>query len=275
MGRSLARVRTVAGPRANRAPAYAFSPGYPLAVLASAALLGRRNLGRDGVALASGWYPRPRVAGGANVPERGAFIVVMNHYERSGLRVWWPVMLISAAIWRRRHESPAVRWLITDRLYGFRVAGLTLPDPAVRWALRLVARTYDLVLVHRERAGLRVSALRGARDALEGRGRRLPSPIGITPEAASSGGRELGPAWPNSGMALAWLSRGQTPIVPAAVYEDKEGRLTARFGPPFTLDWPGLRRAHDRRDELTDRAMSAVAALLPEELRGPYRATAP
>lgn len=250
--------------------AYVLSFGFVLRLLATAAVFGRRDLGRDGLCEASRWRLRPRVVGAERIPERGAFIVVMNHYERPGIRVWWAVMFVSAVIWRRRRQDPPVRWLATDRLYRFRVAGVLLPDRLVRWLIRLVSHEYGFIAVHREEAGPRAPALREAYAVLRGRRGRPPAPIGVTPEAASGGGPVVGPAWPNSGMALAWLSRGETPLLPVAVYEDGDGRLTAHFGQPFALEWPGLRRARAMRDELTARVMVAVATLLPPELRGVY-----
>jgi hypothetical protein len=114
--------------------------------------------------------------------------------------------------------------------------------------------------------------LREAYRVLHSEGR----PLGIAPEGANAEGRTgaLGPAVPGSGEVIAWLSHGEIPILPVGVYDDEDGRLTARFGEPFTL----LRRpgggAERDADALTERVMLAIAELLPGELRGVYAAGA-
>jgi hypothetical protein len=243
--------------------------------LITAALEQRRNVGADGAEMLARLQAPVLIEGAEHIPPSGAFIVAMNHYERPGLRVWWPAIIISRAVWERRLESPPLVWLITDRFYRFRLFGLRVPQAVVSWFLGRVARTYDLLLVARleQRAWARAIALRRAGRMLHG---PRPWPVASTPEGEMSSGPRLARAIPNSGAALAWLSRGRIPIVPAAVFEDGEGRTVARFGKPFVLEWPhareGLRHARARRDELTTEVMCEIAALLPEALRGEYGA---
>ncbi|MDA1001842.1 MAG: hypothetical protein O3B31_00610 [Chloroflexi bacterium] len=75
---------------------------------------------------------------------------------------------------------------------------------------------------------------------------------------------------PNAAVALAWLSRGETPLLPVAVYRDASTQLTISVGEPFTLPWRGLRATRASGDALTRQVMGALAALLPAELRGPF-----
>ena len=245
-------------------PRYDFSPWFVARWLAGVVLLRRkRDLGRDGRALFAGRRPRPRVEGIERAPREGACIVVMNHYERPGLRVWWCAALVTAALEARRGGDPPVRWLITDRFEGFRSGGVRLPDALMAWLLRTIARAYGLLLVARpeSEAGSRSALLREARRVL-----REGAPLALTPEAASGSGVELARPWPGSGAALAWLARGSVPpapLVPVAVFDGAEGRLVARFGAPFTLE-----RASD--EDASEVVMRAIAALLPAELRGPY-----
>ena len=246
---------------------YRFSPGFTLRWLATAPLGRRRDAARDGRTELARYGPA-RVIDGDHVPEQGTFIVVMNHYERPGLRVWWGAWLVSVAIAQRR-PGPGIRWLITDRFGSYRLFGLIpIAEAAMALFLRSVARTYQLLIVTRWEVGPRAPMLREAYRSLHARGR----PIGITPEAgnAEGGGLGLAPAVPESGPAIAWLSRGAAPILPAAVYEDADGRLTVRFGAPFTLERPA--RAADDPGALTERVMRALAELLPAELRGAYDA---
>ena len=245
----------------STAQSYDFSLGYIVRWLFSVAVLRRRRrLGPDSRAMLRGAQPRPRVVGIEHVPREGACIVVMNHYERPGLRVWWCAALVGAALASHRGGDPPVHWLITDRFEGFRFAGLPMPDRLMAWLLGKIGGAYGLLLVARpdDEVRSRSSLLREAREIV-----RAGSVLGITPEAASGSGPELAAAWPGSGAALSWLSSGATPLVPVAVRDDEDGALLATFGAPFTLE-----RMSD--EEGARAVMGAVAALLPQELRGVY-----
>jgi hypothetical protein len=249
-------------------PAYRFPLRFLARWLWTALVLRRgRNLGVDGLELFAGRLPRARVEGVERLPSAGPCVLVMNHYERPGLRVWWGVALVTAAVWQRRGDDPPVRWLMADRFRRFRLGPLPLPDALTAWGLALVARAYGMLLVARveEEQALRSGALLEARREL-----RRGGVLGVTPEAAAHGGPELYPPWPNSAVALAWLSRGETPLVAVAFHDDDAGRLVARFGRPFTIDWPGLDEARAHEIELGDRVMGALAELLPPRLRGRY-----
>ena len=239
-------------------PTYRFPAGFFVRFLWTVLVLRRRrHPGVDALDMLSG-APRPRVEGIERMPASGPCVLAMNHYERPGLRVWWGVALVTAAVWRRRGDPP-MRWLMTDRFEGFR-AVVRWPDAIMAWLLDRIAWAYDYLLVAKPDgdASPRALVLREARRAL-----RDGRVVGVTPEAASGSGPELAAAWPGSGAALAWLSGGSVPIVPVAFFEDDEARLVARVGEPFTLDRTG-------DEEGAAAVMGAIAALLPPELRGVY-----
>ena len=248
---------------------YGFSPGFVLRWLATTALGRRRDAGQDGEREFARYRPAPRAIDGDRIPREGPFIVVVNHYERPGLRMWWTAWHICVLAGRRR-PGPGIRWMITNRFAGYRLFGVTVvPEASIRWFLSIVARTYELLPVDREAIGPRAPMLRHAYRILHSEGR----PLGIAPEGANAPGQTtaLGPAVPGSGEVIAWLSHGEIPILPVGVYDDEDGRLTARFGEPFTL----LRRQGGGERDAgapTERVMLAIAELLPVELRGVYAA---
>lgn len=251
---------------------YGFPPRFVAWWLVTATRGGQRSLGRDAERLLAGRRPPPRAIDVGHIPASGLFIAVMNHYERPGLRVWWPALWVSALVWRARREDPPLRWLVTSEFYRFHVGPLPLPDRCVRWLLASIAARYGLITVarsERSEATLRSAAVRQAQRALHAPGGRA-RPIGITPEAARGHGCVLSRPSRNTGIALAHLSQGAVPLLPVAVYEDASGTLTARFGEPFTLSWQGLRVARAAEPPLSELAMRRVAALLPARLRGPY-----
>jgi hypothetical protein len=212
------------------------------------------------------------VEGMEHIPRDRRFLLVMNHYERAGLGVWWPAFLVSSALAQSDDEAP-VSWLITNRFYRFRLRGVRLPDRLVSWFLARVAARYGLILVARPQSAAmgRALALRRARRLLDAPN---PRPIASTPEGERAAGTILARPVPTSGKALAWLAHAEVPIVPVAVYEDAAGTLVARFGKPFTLPWHGLAEARRMQEALADTVMIAIAACLPQTMRGPYAGAA-
>jgi hypothetical protein len=130
---------------------YPFPMRFLARWLLSMALGRTRSLGDDSARLLRP-YPTT-VYGLERLPKQGAFLVVMNHYERPGMGVWWPALIVSRAL--REHlgvSSP--HWLITNRFYRFRLKGLRLPDRLVGWFLARVAARYGLILVSRPKTAV-------------------------------------------------------------------------------------------------------------------------
>ena len=232
-----------------------------------ATLLGhRRDLAPDINAILERFRPPPRVIDDQHIPPEGPFVLVTNHYERPGLRVYWGGMAITAAVYGRRRSGRSLHWLMTSEWYNFRLAGL-IPVPV--WFLRLlfrrIARVYGLVIVPRspQRVAGRATAMRAIMEVLD----RQREPIALYPEG--TGGEALIEALPGTGLFLYSITRRGIPILPAAVFET-DGVLTIRFGPPFAIQLPqGVDKR--QRDRLArDQVMSHIGRLLPEHMRGPY-----
>jgi hypothetical protein len=245
---------------------YRFPAWFVARWLFSMLRMQRRNLRADARRLLA--EHRIAVLGVEHIPRGAPFILVMNHYERAELGVWWPALLVTSVLPDTGGGAP-VCWLITNRFYRFRLRGVRLPDPLVGWFLARVGARYGLILVARPPAAAmgRAVALRRARRALDATPAR---PIASTPEGDHASGPVLSRPVATSGLALAWLSRGEVPIVPVGVYEDAAGALTARFGTAFTLPRSRSRASQQMRDSIADAVMVAIAACLPAELRGPY-----
>lgn len=249
-------------------PEYAFPARFVARWLLSWLLQRPRDLGRDGARLFAAAEPAPRFIAEQRIPAQGEFIVVMNHYEPPGLRVWWPALLVSGMTGAGRPGRSALSWLIADRFFRTRWHGIPVPERIVAWAFRQIAGAYGLIVVSRRDPHARATALRRAARTLRqpGNGRSL----GVTPEGALASGGVLAEPVPNAALALAWLSRGEIPLLPIAVFYNASGRLTAHVGEPFTLPWCGLRAAREQRDALTRRVMGSLAELMPPALRGPF-----
>lgn len=232
-----------------------------------AMLMGRRReLGKDIRATLAAAKPAPRALDTHHIPERGPFVLVANHYDREGLRVWWSGMLLSNAVYQRRPNETGLRWLMTSEWYNFRLAGL-IPVPVwfLRWLFRRIAKVYGLVIVPRERGRVmgRAAAMRVILDVLVKQG----DPIAMFPEGAGRG--PLIEAMPGTGVFFLTISRRRIPIVPAGVYEE-EGVLTARFGPPVRVDVPAGIEKGERDAPAREQVMVSIGRLLPRELWGAY-----
>ncbi len=243
--------------------------GYTLPIsyilrFAVAVLMGRqREVGRDAAAVLVRSGLRCRMEGAEHIPAQGPFVLVANHYERPGLKVFWGGMLLTVAVWERRGQSP--RWLMTSEWYNYRLGPLPVPVWVLRWLFRRLAKVYGLVIVPRarERGVGRAAALRAVLEAVAAE----PRPIALFPEGIGTG-RLLRPPEGVGLLLLALAERG-VPCLPAGLFEDGDV-LVARFGEPFLPRTTGEKE--ERFRQARDQAMLAIGRLLPSSLWGEYTA---
>ena len=231
-----------------------------------AVLRGRtRNLAADVKATLMAARPKPQALNDQHIPTEGPFVLVANHYERPGLKVFWGGMLASHAVAQRRTSRKSLRWLMTSEWHNFRLGPLPVPVWAFRWLFRRIARVYGLVIVPRaaERGVGRAAALRTILNVL----RDGEEAIGLFPEGMGTG--HLIEPMPGVGSFLLSLSSRGIPMLPVGIFEE-EGRLIASFGPPFSIQVPrGVEKGE--RDRLaSQQVMVAIGRLLPPQLWGVY-----
>jgi hypothetical protein len=247
----------------SKRPKYSF-PKRPLLPFAFDLVFGRRrSFAHDSaLVMANSPYPR-RSEGFERLPEDSSFVLVMNHFDRSGLNTYHAAMAVSAAVAERRPGGEELSWLLTSEWYGRRIGPINVPVAVTRWMFARVGLVYDLVVLPRrpELVMARASSLRRVLEALKG------GPVGITPEAAGSGVLIEPP--PGNGLFLATLSRHGYPLYPLAVFEEGS-TLVLRIGEPFglSLDHGMTREEADRRAR--EESMTAVGRLLPREYWGVY-----
>ena len=193
--------------------------------------------------------------------DQGSWLVVVNHYSRPGFRAWWIAMAISATLPRE------VRWVITSTLtFPDRLRAQTV-TPASRRFLRHAAGLYDFVamppmpprsfeVAPRAQAVRRVLRAASEPHAL----------LGLAPEGGDMPGGVLAGPPSGSGRFLWHLAQRGLRFLPVGAFE-ADGRFCLRFGPPFDLP-PSL--PDPIEESAAHIVMSAIAACLPERLRGSY-----
>lgn len=248
----------------------ALSPVFAL-VLPWDVLKGKsRSFGADAARLLGILCPQPKVEHADLIPPEGPFVVVMNHYCRPGLGVWWGVFLIGQAIAQRRAEPGEVHWIMTNGWTYQDPIRSRLVTPLTRWLFYRIARSYGFVPMppmppNPSQVEERAQAVRRALSLARG-----GAMIGLAPEGLDSGDGGLIDPPAGVGRFLLLLAKAGLPVLPVGVAE-KNGTLTVSFGEPFALEaQPGLKkRQQDWRAGET--VMVAIGKLLPSELWGVYR----
>ena len=191
---------------------------------------------------------RLTVHGRENIPPSGPVIVAVNHTHNMD-----PAIIGVIMPWQ-------VRFLAKREL-------VTAGNAASRW----LVKHWGLIPMARER--LDREAFRTAQDHLDGGGA-----IGMFPEGTRSRDGVLSRARPGTGF-LAVTSGA--PVLPVGIQGAahvghnpleaiRRPHLVARIGPLLDFSDVASSRPDDRFERATEEIMRAIAALLPEHMRGYY-----
>jgi len=230
------------------------------------ALLGRRRSLREDVRqIVAGMQPPACVLGQEFIPQQGPCLLACNHYYRPGLGIWWPAMVITAALPCETHWVMTGAWTYPDPLRE------RFLRPVIAWAFGKVSQVYGLTAMPPMPPNPREQQERT--QAV----RRLVSYVRATPQAvvamAPEGGDTLTGllGWPPSGVGrlIAHLHQLGLALIPVGIHE-QEGQIQVRFGPPAPLELPvGLPSAEFDR-AISRQVMGAIARQLPEAMRGEF-----
>jgi 1-acyl-sn-glycerol-3-phosphate acyltransferase len=208
---------------------------------------------------------RPIVRGEERIPLTGPFVVVANHYERDGLWMLWPAMLISHLVQRRANSD--THWVAIEEWESFSIFGIPIPPSATKRVFDRAYTTFGIIAMPAAHAppARRAKSMRVAVQAVkEGK------IIGLMPEGDVGRTPELLPAREGVGTFLLLLAEAGARIVPIGLFEEG-GHLVANIGNPFDLRAPADLLREKRQQWASDRAMLAVRDLLPGPLWGAYR----
>lgn len=228
----------------------------------------RRDTWQDAATLVDSMQPQPVVHGIENVPERGPFVIMPNHYERKD-KVWvgWGAMVLTTAIARARSREnvPAIRWVMTDTWADCYIGPIHVDPRLLGWVLQGFSNVYGIIRMpahdlpdHDARRAQSGMALRQMLRALD-----KGQVVAVHPEAG--GFETMIEPKPGAGRVLSAFDRRKVPIIPVGVFE-QDGRLTVRFGPQMKTG--SLARLDDAAAGLL--AMRTIAALVPPANRGCY-----
>ena len=245
-------------------------PYYPLVnattlSMAGAYLFGRkRDFHSDSLALVSAIRPSMVIEGGVPESIKDGCVIVVNHYWRPGFMSMWIGLSISATV------PYPIQWTMTSAWrYPDRFRSMTI-TPLSRWFLKKIADSYGFILMppmppHPREVTARVGAVR----SLMRYAQSNPSPIiAIAPEGADSGQGCLSTPPEGIGRLLyLFLERGMS-LLACGLFEE-EGRLHLHYGEPIQPTIDGLSR-QERESVLVSLTMRAIAACLPERLRGSF-----
>ncbi|MBV9278768.1 MAG: 1-acyl-sn-glycerol-3-phosphate acyltransferase [Chloroflexi bacterium] len=226
-----------------------------------------RSLARDALLVITNMPLPPRIRCADRIPERGPFVVVANHYERPGLWMVWPAMLVAHLV--RERTGQDTHWIAIEQWESFRLLSVSVPPALIRRVFERTFRTYGIMAMASPDApaAARAGSMRRAVQAI-----RDGEIVGLMPEGDVGPTPELLEAKEGVGAFLLMLAGRGAPVVPIGLYEE-DGRLVAHAGPPLDLaPPPGLPR-DQREGWARTRVMLALRELLPEPLWGAYRET--
>lgn len=254
-------------------PQHRYPPEMIFGLLMAGVFGGRRDFRRDASLCTAGLNPPLSILGADHIPQRGLLLVVINHYSRPGMPVWWPCMALSSLLPMPHTWITASQWTAEGRWYEPLKSAVSL------FLFERLASVYGFLRMppmppRSHEVEARAGAVREALDYVE---RDPQAVICLAPEGRDIPGGALG--WPPSGAGrfMSLLAKGGVRILPAAAWEAGEW-LTLRFGPPFTLQdahldipaEPGLSRSAARDRAVSAAVMQRIACLLPEPMRGEF-----
>ncbi|HZU14216.1 MAG TPA: 1-acyl-sn-glycerol-3-phosphate acyltransferase [Chloroflexota bacterium] len=224
-----------------------------------------RSLGHDAYYAVAAMPCPPLVRGVEHLPDSGPYCVVANHYERPGLWMAWPGLLLAQAVMEKSGSD--LHWVAIEEWDSFRIRGIQIPPVLTRLVFDRTYQVYGIIAMPppyasaKERAG----AIRDTAHQV-----RNGAIVGLMPEGTVGETPELLPAREGVGTFLALLAAAGAPICPAGIHEE-EGKLIVRFGPPFKPEVPRGVSREDADRRVRDQVMTSIRDLLPPSLWGAYR----
>ena len=242
---------------------------YPLrlapGLIANVLFGGQRSFSRDGQACIERLKPLLRVLGTENIPQGGPCLITFNHYYRPGFSAWWMALGIASVVPVEMH------WVMTGELTfpGKWYAWLGMAGS--RWLLKRFANIYGFTTMPPMPPRPKDMEMRAksVRQVLAYARAHPQAMLGLAPEGGDQPAGLVAMPPPGAGRFVLLLAEQGFPVLPVGCFEEN-GAFCLCFGETYRLQVPrGL--GPDEKDRQAARTvMSAIAAQLPESLRGEF-----
>jgi hypothetical protein len=256
------QVYTIAMPAAF--PRYPWITKTSLGIVSGILMGGSRDFRADSCSMIGRLKPPLGVTGTYPSEVGQGLLIAVNHYHRPGFPVWWLAFSVSGSLPWNIHWITSSAWTYPDRLRSL------LITPVSRWAIRRLGRMYGFTNMppmppRAWETGERAVSVRAVMRYVHGN--EVPV-VGLSPEGGDSVGGVLMPPPSGVGRFVGLMAKEGLQLLPIGVFEEG-GALCLSIGAARPLPDPDA-RAEVRDALISEFVMRAIAALLPERLRGPY-----
>jgi hypothetical protein len=246
-------------------PRYSYAlrlaPGLAVNVL----FRGQRSFRRDGQACVERLKPPLRVYGMENVPHGGPCLLTFNHYYRPGFSAWWMALGIASQIPVEMH------WVMTGELTFPGKWYAPLGMAGSRWLLKRFADIYGFTRMppmppRPMDVEMRANTVRQVLAFARSHPQAI---IGLAPEGGDQPGGLVTMPPSGAGRFILLLVKQGFPLLPVGCFEENGG-FCLRFGETFRPQVPRGLNPDEKDSRVARTVMSAIAAQLPERLRGEF-----
>ena len=200
-----------------------------------------------------------------NIPNHGPGVILVNHYYRPGFFTAWIALALSAVV------PVELVWTMTAAWTGSSTTWERIKSAFSASLFPRLAKVYGFITMppmppRPQEFQARTQAVR---QLLAAASRQPPALLAIAPEGQDSPGAGLMRPHPGVGRMLVQLENLGCRFHPVGVYENNQA-LVLDFGPAFSIALPQGLPSGEIDRQAADAVMLAVAARLPEYLRGVY-----
>ncbi len=248
-------------------PHYAYPGGLTAGFLLDLLLVRPRSFRADARACLARLEPPLRVFGEENIPQNGPALITFNHYYRPGFHAWWLALGIAALVPQEIHFGMTGELTFPGQWYA------PLGQTVSRWLLRRLAKIYGFTAMppmppRPKDVAERARAVRAMLDYARAHPQAM---LALAPEGGDnvpSGALTWPP--PGAGRFLLLLAGSGFPITPVGAWEEA-GQFCLCFGAAYRPEVSPRLEADERDRRAAQIVMSAIAAQLPERLRGEFK----
>lgn len=246
-------------------PRYSYPPFGFLRLAPNVFFGGYRSFRRDGLMCIEGLKPPLHLYGEENIPQAGPCLITFNHYYRPGFNAWWMALALAAAVPVDIHFTMTGELTWPGKWYA------PVGQAGSRWLLKRFSKIYGFTTMPpmppREKdVARRARSVRATMTYARGHPQTV---LGLAPEGGDQPGGVLN--WPASGAGrfILLLADLGFPLQPLGIFEEN-GEFCLHFGSKYQLQMPGNLSADGKDHAVAQSVMFAIAALLPDRLRGVF-----